>query len=108
MRHGIGLLFHGNPQLTPRENVVLGLASDILWRYTVNDGVYSPPGNLVLHPNGHGSHYLGTTAEATAEWRVNRHITVSAAYVYFFGGRYVKEVKGADVSFCSTTVSFLF
>ena len=99
---------HPTLQLTPRENVVLGLGSDILWRYTVNDGIYSPSGNIVLQPNGHGSHYLGTTVEATAEWRVNRHVTVSAAYVYFFGGEYVKEVKGADVSFFSSTVSFLF
>ena len=99
---------HPTLQLTPRENVVLGLGSDVLWRYTVNDGIYSPGGNLVLPPNSRGSHYLGTTVEATAEWRVNRHLTISLAYVHFFGGKYVRAVRGGDVSFFSSTASFLF
>ncbi len=99
---------HPTLQLTPRETVVLGFGSDVLWRYTVNDGIYSPGGNLVLPPNGRGSHYLGTTVEATAEWRVNRHLTISLAYVHFFGGDYVRAVRGGDVSFFSSTASFLF
>ncbi len=74
---------HPSIQVTPRESIVLGLARDGLWRYSVNDGVYSPPGNVVLPPNGHGSHYLGTTFEATLEWKINRHLTFDAAYVHF-------------------------
>ena len=99
---------HPSLQVSPRESLVLSLATDVLWRYTVNDGVYSPGGNPVLRPNGRGSHYLGTTLEATAEWWVNRHVTVNAAYVYFFGDRHVKTAGGKDVSFLSTTFSFLF
>ncbi len=99
---------HPTLQVTPYRTVVLGLGSDVLWRYTVNDGVYSPPGALVLAPNGHGSHYLGTTAEATAEWKLNRHLTVDLEYVYFFGGGYVREAKGGDAAFFSATTSFLF
>ena len=99
---------HPTLQVKPCETVVLGLGSDVLWRYTVNDGIYSPPGALVLKPNGHGSHYLGTTAEATAEWRINRHLTVDLEYVYFFGGGYVRAAKGSDVTFFSATTSFLF
>lgn len=96
-------------QFTPRETVVvLGFGPDLLWHHTANDGIYSPSGNIVLRPKGHGSHYLGTTVEATAEWRVDRHLTISLAYVYFFGGEYVKEVRGGDVSFFSATASFLF
>ena len=46
--------------------------------------------------------------EATAEWKLNRHVTVNAAYVHLFGGSYVREVGGKDVNYFSTTVSFLF
>ena len=99
---------HPSLQVTPLESVVLGVASDVLWRYSVNDGIYSPPGNIVLQPNGHGSHYLGTTFEATAEWKINRHLTFDAAYVHFFGGSYVHDVHGHDVNYFSTTLSFLF
>ena len=99
---------HPSLQVTPGPSVVLGVASDILGRYSVNDGIYAPAGNIVLQPNGHGSHYLGTTSELTAEWKVNRHLTLSAAYVHFFGGSYVSEVGGHDVNYFSTTFSFLF
>jgi hypothetical protein len=99
---------HPSLQVTPIDSVVLGVASDVLWRYSVNDGIYSPPGNIVLPPDGHGSHYLGATLEGTAEWKINRHLTFDAAYVHFFGGSYVHDVHGHDVNYFSTTLSFLF
>lgn len=99
---------HPGFQVTPRESVVLGVASDVLWRYTVNDGVYGPGGNVVLRPNGRGSLYFGTTLEATAEWKINRHVTYNFAYVHFFGGGYLREAGGHDVNYFSTMLTFLF
>ena len=99
---------HPNLQVMPHPSVVLGLASDVLWRYSVNDGVYGPGGNVVLQANGRGSHYLGTTLEATGEWKVNRHLTFTVAYVHLFGGSYVREVGGRDVNYTSAMLTFLF
>ncbi len=64
--------------------------------------------NLVLQPSWYGSYSLGTTLEATAEWRINRQVTIDLEYVYFIGGSHVREARGNDVSFFSATTSFLF
>src|SRR5262249_35986141 len=52
---------HPTLQLLPRDNVLLTLGSDVLWRYTTHDGVYGPPGNLELPARG-DSRYIATTA----------------------------------------------
>ena len=92
-------------QIEPRDDVLLTFGSDVLWRYTKNDGVYGPAGNLEL-PAGSGSRYIATTAEASAQWRINRHTTLLASYVHFFTADYVRSAKGGDVDFFGTWVTF--
>jgi hypothetical protein len=96
---------HPTLQLLPRDDVLLTFGSDVLWRYTKNDGVYGPGGNLEL-PAGTGSRYVATTAEASAQWQINRHVTWLASYVHFFTADYVRSAKGGDVDFFGTWVTF--
>jgi hypothetical protein len=96
---------HPTLQLLPTDNVLLTFGSDVLWRYTHNDGVYGPGGNLEL-PAGVGSNYLATTAEASVQCKLGRHVTLLASYVHFFTADYVKLAKGGDVDFFGTWVTF--
>ena len=98
---------HPTLQLLPRDNVLVTLGSDVLWRYTTHDGVYGPPGNLELPARG-GSRYVATTAEISAQWQINRHVSWITSYVHFFTGAYVRQARGGDVTYVGTWVSFIW
>lgn len=96
---------HPTLQLLPRKDLMLAFGSDVLWRYTTKDGVYAPPGNLELPPDK-GSRYIATTAEASAQWQINRHLSFTASYVHFFTGNYVHQSHGGDVDFFGSWLTF--
>ena len=98
---------HPTLQLWPRDTVLVTLGSDVLWRYTKKDGVYGPPGNLEL-PAGGSSRYIATTAELSAQWQINRHVSWITSYVHFFTGAYVRQARGGDVTYVGTWVSFIW
>jgi hypothetical protein len=98
---------HPTLQLLPRDNVLMTLGSDVLWRYTTHDGVYGPPGNLELPARG-SSRYVATTAEISAQWQINRHASWITSYVHFFTGDYVRQAQGGDVNYVGTWVSFIW
>jgi hypothetical protein len=98
---------HPTLQLLLRDNVLMTVGSDVIWRYTTHDGVYGPPGNLEL-PAGGGARYITTTAEISAQWLINRHVSWITSYVHFFTGNYVRQAEGGDVNFVGTWMSFIW
>jgi hypothetical protein len=98
---------HPTLQLLPRDNVLVTLGCDVIWRYTTQDGVYGPPGNLAL-PAGGDSRYVATTAEISGQWQINRHVSWITSYVHFFTGDYVRQAQGEDVTYVGTWVSLIW
>ncbi|HKB91005.1 MAG TPA: alginate export family protein, partial [Opitutaceae bacterium] len=53
--------------------------------------------------------YVGQQIEAMAEWRLNRHLTLTADYAHFFAGDFLKQTTpGKDVDYFSTWLTFRF
>jgi hypothetical protein len=98
---------HPTLQLQAPHALLVTLGSDVIWRYTRRDGIYGPPGNLELPAGGQGR-YLATTAEASVQWQVSRHLSWINSYVRFFTGSYVQSAKGHDVDFFGTWATFTF
>jgi hypothetical protein len=98
---------HPTLQLQPRDNLLLTLGSETLWRYTTNDGVYGPAGNLEL-PVGAGSRYIAATAEISTQWEINRHLNLIGSYAHFFDGGYIHNARGHDVDFVGAWLTFTF
>ncbi|MGB9154451.1 MAG: alginate export family protein [Alphaproteobacteria bacterium] len=98
---------HPNLQIEPEKDTTLTFGSDVVWRYSTQDGLYAPPGNMVL-PASAGSNYVGTTAEAAVQYRIDRHATVTASYVHMFTGQYVAGAKGGDIDYFGTWLSYLW
>jgi len=96
---------HPTLQLLPTSKILLTFGSDVLWRYTNKDGVYGPPGYVEL-PAGAGSRYIATTAEASAQWQIDRHFTWFVSYVHFFTSNYVHNAGGGSVDFFGTWLTF--
>jgi len=98
---------HPTLQLQVPHALLVTLGSDVLWRYTRRDGIYGPPGNLELPAQGAGR-YLATTAEASVQWQLSRHLSWIGSYTRFFTGSYVQSAKGHDVDFFGTWATFTF
>lgn len=98
---------HPNLQIQPETDTTLTMGSDLVWRYSNQDGLYSPSGSMSL-PASAGSHYVGTTAEAAVQYRFDRHLTLTASYVHMFTGSYVAAAKGGDVDYVGTWLSYVW
>jgi hypothetical protein len=96
---------HPTLQLLPTDRILLTLGSDVLWRYTTNDGLYGPPGNLEIPPGG-SSRYVATTAEISVQWEINRHLTWITSYNHFFTSDAVRQLGGKDIDYFGTWVTF--
>ena len=98
---------HPTVQMQAPHALLITLGSDFLWRYTRRDGIYGPPGNVEL-PAGGSSRYLATTAEASVQWQVSRHLSWIGSYTRFFTGNYVQSAAGHDVNYFGTWATFTF
>ena len=98
---------HPNLQLQPNNSTTLTFGSDVIWRYSIQDAIYGPAGNVTL-PAGLGQKYVGTTAEAALQYKFDRHTVLTASYVYMFTGSYVALARGGDVNFFATWLTYLW
>ncbi len=98
---------HPTVQLLPHDNLLLTIGSDVLWRYTTDDGVYNPGGRIEIPPGG-SSRYIATTADLSVQWEINRHLTWIASYSHYFTSDAVKELGGKDIDFFGTWLTFVW
>ena len=99
---------HPNLTVNPSSAVTIDGGVDVFWRYSRDDGIYAPAGYLELPAIRAASPYVGTALDVNLEWRIQKHVTFSASYVYMFTGSYVHAAHGGDVNYVSATMSFLF
>jgi hypothetical protein len=97
---------HPSVQLVPAKSLTATFAAAALWRYSVKDGVYAPPGNIELRPAAGGSRYVGNTVEAALEWKAGRHLACTASYVHLFASDAVAAAGGHDVDYFGTWAAF--
>jgi hypothetical protein len=98
---------HPNLQVEPNKKTTLTFGSDAVWRYSNQDAIYGPPGNIVL-PAGLGGSYVGTTAEAAIQYQLDRPAVLAASYVHMFTRRYVSMAGGDDVNYFGTWITYLW
>ena len=80
----------------------------VFWRYSAEDAVYAVPGFVAIPPVESSSLYVGTACDLNVDWRLQKHVTLSASYVHFFVSNSTRQAGGKDVNYVSTTLSFLF
>ena len=75
---------------TPALTVTLG--SQVLWRMSRADSVYSPVGLPVIGPGGGGSH-VATSPYGRVSWRINPLVEWQAAFVHASPGEALKAAR---------------
>ena len=97
---------HPSLQFLPTRTLTATLAADALWRYSVKDGVYGPPGNIELRPTAGASRYIGNTAETAVEWKAGRHLVWTNSYVHLFASDAVRAAHGHSVDYFGSWITF--
>ncbi|AMK21522.1 MULTISPECIES: alginate export family protein [unclassified Sphingobium] len=87
--------------VNPRINGTLGggvsvsLAGMAYWRYSIADGVYDIPGNLIRDAGGSKARFIGKEAEATIAWQAMPEWELSASLSAFAPGAFIRETGPA-------------
>jgi hypothetical protein len=79
--------------LTPVVSVSLsGMA---YWRYSIADGVYDIPGNLVRAAGNSTARFVGKQAEGTIAWQAAPELELSASLSAFVAGNFIRQTGSA-------------
>lgn len=63
----------------------------VQWRESLDDGVYSVPGNLIVASGGSKARYVGNRPGTEIKWQANRHLWFQADYGVFYAGQFLKD-----------------
>jgi uncharacterized membrane protein YjjB (DUF3815 family) len=80
----------------------------VLWRYSVQDAFYQPPGVPLVPGSASKKRFLGAQSNLRAEWQATSHISVNAAYVHFLTAGFLKAAGATDIDFLGIWVSYEF
>jgi hypothetical protein len=92
-------------QATPAPRVTLQYTVEGLWRYSARDAFYAAPLFPLVRPTASNDRFSGVEQQASAEWRVNRIVTLKAAFVHFGAGEFIRRGGGRDENFGLTSIS---
>lgn len=71
------------------------LAAMGYWRYTLADGIYDIPGNLVRAAGNSHARFIGTEAEAALAWQATPELELSSSLSAFAPGAFIRETGPA-------------
>lgn len=82
-----------NPRLTipVTPNLSLGIMAQGFWRYSLNDGIYGVPGNLVRAAGESRARFVGKQAEGIVSWQATSELALSASLSAFDPGAFIRQ-----------------
>ena len=92
----------------PLQNFAFKVGIDVLWRYSVQDAFYQPPGVPLVPGSANKKRFLGAQSNLQAEWQATSHISVNAAYVHFMTKGFLKAAGAKDIDFLGVWASYKF
>ena len=98
------------PSLTVQPTATFAVTSgiDFLWRYSVDDAFYQPPGVPLVPGNANDKRYLGAQSNLHAEWQPSPHLNVHFVYVHFFTEGFLQAADARDIDFIGAWMSYKF
>jgi len=101
--------YHPSFSIKPNEKSRVYIEWASFYRYSLNDGVYSPP--RFLNRSGHTSNerLIGHQIGVMAEYEFGRHLTFDFDLSYFIAGDFIKATgSSANALHMAPTVSYKF
>ena len=91
--------------LHPFESVTVNYTLEGLWRYSVHDAFYAAPTFALVVPNGSSRRFSGVEQRVEATWRINEFLDLTAAYVHFEPGAFLRSAHARSQDFSMTEFS---
>ena len=95
-------------RIKPDRAVSAELGCVTLWRESLGDSIYRPPGIPIFPANNELGRYVGTELILGTAWQATPHIGVAAAYSHFFAGDFIDQNHGDDADFGALWLTFRF
>lgn len=99
---------HPALQLQLAENVSFAVDWDFLWRQTASDGFYIPPVTPLIAGGQSADPYIGNQISVAAEWRIERHTTLTANYTHFSAGDTILKAGGRSADYFAAWLTYKF
>jgi len=92
------------------KSLKLTTTCDLVWRESLDDGVYGVSLNLQVPRGASRSPYVGTFPSASLAWQAGRHLSLVLNYVAYIFGGFVKESlpNQRNGNYVSMVASFRF
>lgn len=85
------LNLHPQVDFNLRRDLTLTFDTVFFWRYSLDDGVYGPSGNLVRGPSASDARYIGTQPSVILTYRPTDQLQFIATYSVFVPGKFIEQ-----------------
>ena len=92
----------------PLANLKVQYIIEGLWRYSTADAFYAAPLMPLIPGNSSNKRFIGVEQQISATSQLTDHVTITAAYVHFSVGGFVRHGGARDEDFGMTEVSVRF
>ncbi len=92
-----------------RKKTTITFDAAFYWRQSVNDGLYGINANLQRTGNVSRARFIGSLASVRADYRFDRHWTMTGIYSHFFVGKFLRETPPSkNVDYFTSWISYRF
>ncbi|MEM6860122.1 MAG: alginate export family protein [Myxococcota bacterium] len=100
---------HGFLSIEPLDGLDFTTDLNGYWRFSLEDGVYGPPGNLIRGPADSEARFVVLAWSNAFQWTINRWVDATAIYTVQDPGRFIEETGEAPLThFAEFTVRLRF
>ena len=100
---------HPSIELHLTKTLSLTPDADFFWRQSVHDGIYGVGGDLLISGRSTSARYIGAHVGTRVEWRANPRLTMTAEYLHFFDGEFLKvAAPGKQINFVALYAAYKF
>ena len=100
---------HPSIELKVSRQVTLTPDADFFWRASIHDGIYGVAGDLLISGRSTSARYIGVHTGTRLEWRANPHLIMTAIYLHFFNGDFLKQAApGKQINFVAAFAAYKF
>src|SRR5277367_5681176 len=100
---------HPRAEATLPQGVAVSVDWIFQWRESLQDGVYSVPGFLIISAGKSDARFVGHRPGTEVRWQANRHLWFQADYGIFYPGKFVKESQaGRNLNYWALWAGYKF
>jgi len=100
---------HPRAEATLPQGVTVSVDWIFQWRESLQDGVYSVPGFLIVPAGKSNARFVGHRPGAEVRWQANRHLWFQADYGIFYAGKFVRESQsGRNLNYWALWAGYKF